>query len=253
MNITSPDNAVVKDICRLQESSKFRKERGLFVAEGLRLCRDAVDASETDICIMTEAFSKQHKADSDYFAEKSNKCISVSDRVMKKMSGTVSPQGIVCVCKIPKIPFEVKKSGKYIALENMSDPSNLGAVARTAEALGIDGIIVSGNGCDRCNPKALRASMGALVRLPVIELCDFANEIKKFGLPLYGCVIDADADDIRNADFSKGGIAVIGNEANGLTEQTKSISRKVTIRMFGPTESFNAATAAAIVMWEMVR
>jgi TrmH family RNA methyltransferase len=116
-----------------------------------------------------------------------------------------------------------------------------------------NGIILSKNGCDPYSPKALRASMGALLRIPVIETEDFCGTLVSSELPLYGCVVDKDADSVTNLDFSKGAIALIGNEANGLSNDAKAISKPVTIKMTGRAESLNAAVAASIVMWEMCR
>lgn len=251
--ITSPDNPAVKEICRLADSSRARREEGLFIAEGLRLCKDAVTSVDIKTAVMTEEFFSKHNKDAKAFSNKAEKTLIVSQKVIKKMSGTQTPQGVICVCKIPACQAKIDKSGKYIALENVADPANLGAVARTAEALGLCGVIVSKNGCDRYNPKALRASMGALMRLPVIELDDFIGQLSALEMPLYACVVHNTAVPISKVDFKGGAVALIGNEANGLTDEAVNIARPVNIPMKGVTESLNAATAAAIVMWEMTR
>lgn len=251
--ITSPDNPAVKEICRLADSSRARREEGLFIAEGLRLCKDALMSVGIKTLVMTQEFFDKHNADAKAFSNKAEKTLIVSQKVIKKMSGTQTPQGVICVCKIPESQFKINKSGKYIALENVADPANLGAVARTAEALGLGGVIVSKNGCDRYNPKALRASMGALMRLPVIELDDFIGQLSALEMPLYACVVHDTAEPISKVDFKGGAVALIGNEANGLTDEAVKIAKPVNIPMKGVTESLNAATAAAIVMWEMTR
>ncbi len=251
--ITSPDNPTVKEICRLADSSRARREEGLFVAEGLRLCNDAVTSVEIKTAVMTDDFISRHKTDAKSISVKAEKTLIVSQKVIKKMSGTQTPQGVICVCKIPECNSQINKTGKYIALENVADPANLGAVARTAEALGLCGVIVSKNGCDRYNPKALRASMGALMRLPVIELDNFTERLSALDMPLYACVVHNSAVSICNIDFTGGAVAIIGNEANGLTDKAINIATPVNIPMKGVTESLNAATAAAIVMWEMMR
>ena len=250
--ITSPDNPAVKEICRLADSSRARRGEGLFIAEGLRLCNDAVLSVAIKTAVMTDDFISKHEACAKAVSNKAEKTLIVSQKV-KKMSGTQTPQGVICVCKIPECHSQINKTGKYIALENVADPANLGAVARTAEALGLCGVIVSKNGCDRYNPKALRASMGALMRLPVIELDNFTKQLSALGIPLYACVVHDSATPICNVDFTGGAIALIGNEANGLTDEAISIATPVNIPMKGVTESLNAATAAAIVMWEMTR
>ena len=151
---------------------------------------------------------------------------------------------------------KIKYNGKYIALEGVSNPSNFGAVIRTAEAVGLDGVIISG-GCDIYNPKSLRASMGSLFRLEVVQsssLPELFEELKKEGMKIYAGVPSADAVKITDADMSGGVICVVGNEGNGLTDEVIAASTcSVTIPMKGRAESLNAASAAAIIIWEMMR
>ena len=131
-----------------------------------------------------------------------------------------------------------------------------GSVARSAEALGIDGIIVCG-GCDMYNPKALRASMGSLLRIPIIAVDDLVETLERAnseGMLTAATVPDENARDITKTDFSAGVIAVIGNEGNGVTEAVKSTAReRITIKMKGEAESLNASVAAVITMWEIMR
>ena len=237
--ITSKTNQIVKDTVKLFSSSKFRNEQGLFVLEGARLCSDILNSNcELVKLLVTENFNR-----------KNSKLVDSLSSVCK------NPQGIFAVCNMKKDVYEVDFDKKYIALENVQDPANLGSVARTAEALGIDGIIISG-GCDIYNPKALRASMGSLLRIKII-FCDNLSEFLKVlngKIKIYATVPYSYAKDIRKCDFSKGAICVIGNEANGVTDEVKENSDcLVTIKMLGLAESLNASTAASITMWEMLR
>ena len=137
----------------------------------------------------------------------------------------------------------------------MNDPSNLGAIARTAEALGLSGLILIGNCCDAYNPKSLRASMGALLRLPTFKFStpdDFNSECKAQNMRLIGSVVRGQSVEIKSFDFKTGDIVVIGNEANGMTDELVSMCDNcVTIEIKGRAESFNAAVAASIIMWEL--
>jgi len=252
--ITSRDNSLIKLVSQLNNSGRSRKEHGLFVIEGLRLCRDAAENGFgfTHLLVSQTAMDK-YGSDIDYLYEKAERAYLLSDSVFDKISDTKSPQGIICLVKKEEKQYEICKKGRYIALENISDPSNLGAVARTAEALGIDGIILSDNGCDPFAPKSLRASMGALLRLPVIICEDFVSVLGGSGLELYACVLAPDARSLTDVSFSDGCAALIGNEANGLTDEAIAICNPITIKMAGRAESLNAAVAASIVMWEMQR
>ena len=145
----------------------------------------------------------------------------------------------------------------YIALENMQDPSNLGAVARTAEALGISGIIISKGSVDPYSPKAQRAAMGSLLRLPVIVADNFSEQMKELkakGMTLFATTItDADMN-LGTFKFPSGSVVMIGNEGKGLSGEAISLAdKKVTIVMSGRNESLNASVAASLFMWEMTK
>ena len=150
---------------------------------------------------------------------------------------------------------EINAEGKYLALENTQDPANLGAMARTAEALGIDGLIVSSVGCDPYSPKAQRAAMGSLLRLPVIKADNFTEYLtglKGRGMRLYAAVLYGNDTLLGDHPFGSGSIVMIGNEGNGLTAGAAALAdERLKIPMKGRAESLNAATAAAIILWKM--
>ncbi len=250
--ITSKDNAQIKHIAKLQSSARERHNTGLFVAEGLRICDDcANNGIEIKTLVIKKSYLEKQGEKLNGYIAKASETILVSDEIFSKIADTKTPQGILSVGKIPLNKVEkIKSNGKYVALENIADPSNLGAIARTAEAIGIDGIIVSADGCDPYSPKVLRSSMGTVLRMDIIVADDFVNCLKGSGLKLYGCVVKG-GKDIRKVSFPCGSAVIIGNEANGLTEATKQISENITIPMQGFAESLNAAAAAAIAMWEL--
>lgn len=254
--ITSRENPLIKLVAALQVSSEKRKRNGLFVLEGLRICKDACDNGiKFDKLIVSDAAAEKYAADTEKFSLISDECYKIPDSLFKKISDTKTPQGIIAVAKMPVTgSCGIDKNGKYIALENVSDPSNLGAVSRTADALGVNGIILSSDGCDPYSPKALRASMGTLLRVPVFVTESFAETLKSTGLKRYACVVDKTAESIKEQSFENGSVVMIGNEANGLTDSAKqSADVLVTIPMTGRAESLNAAAAAAIAMWEMMK
>lgn len=254
--ITSRENSLIKLASALQTSAARRRENGLFTLEGLRLCRDAAENGiRFDKLIVSDTAFLKYSGEVAVFSQNAGECYQVPDSLFAKIADTKNPQGILAVCKMPdSAPRDIRLSGRYIALENTADPANLGAVARTAEALGVDGIILSQNGCDPYSPKALRASMGTLLRMPLFLLRDFVSELCATGLHTYACVVDADAAALQNQQFSDGSVLIIGNEANGLTDEMKNAAEKrITIPMNGRAESLNAAAAAAIAIWEMMK
>ena len=254
--ITSRENSLIKLVSFLQTSAKKRRENGLFVLEGLRICLDATENSiRFDKLIVSETAASKYGDTVNSFALNADEGFIIPDSLFLKISDTKSPQGIIAICKIQdRKSSEINPRGRYVALENVADPANLGAVSRTAEALGASGLILSSDGCDPYSPKALRASMGTLLRVPVFIFDDFASDLKNTGLKSYACVVDKNAESIKEQSFNDGSVVIIGNEANGITEETKAAAdRLVTIPMRGRAESLNAAAAAAIAIWEMMK
>ena len=254
--ITAKDNQLIKLITLLQKSGKARKENGLFVLEGLRICKDAAqNGVRFDTLVLSESVYLKTPEDMSLLCGNAQKGVKVSDSLFKKISDTASPQGIIAVCPIPGPSREINSQGRYVALENVSDPTNVGAVARTAEALGVDGMIISGDSCDVYSPKVLRASMGTLLRLPVYFCDDVTAYLSDNSLRGFACVAESNADcRFGEFAFSDGDVVIIGNEANGLSAHTKENSFKtVNISMKGKAESLNAAAAAAIAMWELIK
>ncbi len=232
----------------------------MFFIEGARLCSDAALSSvEIKELYVTESATIKY---SDYVRlveNKAERCFIVSEEVAEKLGDTKNPQGVFCVCKMLDKNInigKIKYNGKYIALENVSNPSNFGAVVRTAEAVGLDGVIVSG-GCDIYNPKSQRAAMGSLFRLNIVEaddLPEFLKNLVENGMAVYAGVPDSNAEKITEVDMKNGVVTIIGNEGNGISDATKNAATKlVTIPMQGRAESLNAAAAASIMIWEMMR
>lgn len=258
--ISSKNNERIKQVHRLVASSSERADMGLFVLEGLRLCRDAAQNGviATELYFTEYALSKFHD-DVELMIAKSVNAFCVTDDVFKKMSATDSAQGVCAVYSTDVLKTDTvpSKTGRYIACENVADPGNLGAISRTAEALGLNGMILLGHCCDRLNPKALRASMGALMRLPVIENSDAVKSViamQEQGMRVFASVVTADAAAVGEITFTDGDVIIIGNEANGMTEETAAVcNERITIPIKGRAESFNAASAASILMWELAR
>lgn len=256
--IDSTSNVKIKHAAKLATSSKYRKENGEFFLEGLRLCFDAVNGGiKTESVFFTEKAYEKSKSLIDSMILLSDNAYTISQSVCAKLSQTQTSQGVFAVCKMRSHSDEneIDFSKKYIALDNVQNPDNLGAISRTAEALGVCGIILE-SGCDIYNPKAQRASMGSLLRLPVVKtqsLSKTVSTLAKGGMKVYATTPDSTALDITKADMNGGTVLVIGNEANGVSDEVFDVCQKVTIQMKGRAESLNAAMAAAISMWEMVK
>lgn len=253
IQIAAKENPLIKLIRDIQSSARARRKNNLFALEGVRICKDALENGIIfDKLIFTNTALEKYGVDIDNFCNNSDKCINIPDRLFLKISDTNSPQGVIALAKIPENK-KISQKGKFIAFENLQDPSNLGAASRTAEALGITGIILSG-GCDPYSPKALRSSMGTLLRMPVIITDDIIEFARINNLRTFACVPQKEAESISDIEFTDGDMLIIGNEGNGLSEKVKFSSyKKITIPMKGTAESLNAAVAAAIAMWEIMK
>lgn len=257
--IKSRDNPLVKQIAKLNKSSKYRRESGLFIAEGCRLVNDAVKSGcNIEFFVFSESAVKNYNA----LFESANKITDrvhiFSDALFAHICDTKSPQGVLAAVKLldKKCLFDkIKNDGKLIALENLQDPGNLGTVFRTAEALGIDGIVMTKDCCDIYSPKVVRSTMGAVFRMPFAVVDSIAEFLKKNkNIKSYAAVVNTESRKITEVNFDFPCVCVIGNEGNGLKAETvNSCDYAVTIPMTGRAESLNASVAASIIMWEMMK
>ncbi len=253
--ITSKNNTLIKDTKKLFTSSKARAEAKRFVLEGARLCFDVLNSVyEGESVLCTEEIMSKYPDKVNALVNACDNAYLITDEIAQRLTDTKSPQGIFLVVKMKSISNAV--GDKIIALDNVQDPSNVGAVIRSAEALGIDSVIVGG-GCDIYNPKAIRATMGSLLRMNIVKtdnLLEYIKRLEADGYNAYATVPDANARRITDVDFSQKTVCVIGNEANGVSQEVKAVcSSLITIPMLGRAESLNAGVAASITMWEMLR
>lgn len=260
--ISSRDNPQVKEYLKLSCNKKARKESGRFVLEGARLCAEILkERSELLEKVFITDSGKARYSDICSLFESNfpDRIRYISDSVGKALASTEGTQGIFAVCRVlDKISLssKINNGGKYIVLHHIQDPGNLGTVIRTADALGIDAVILCGC-CDLYNPKTIRSTMGSFFRLPIIEEAsetDIFEALENVGVNSYAAALASDSLPITSCDFSGGGAVWIGNEGNGLTaEVISSCKEKLIIPMKGTIDSFNAAMAACIIMWEMTK
>lgn len=258
--IESKANSQIKRIQRIQKSARFRRQERCFVAEGWKLTKEALRRHMVQAVYISENAKREwQKCKESENAAMSVPVEVVSDKVFEELSDTVTPQGVLSVVTMPVYERTQLTSGAQAALlclEDIQDPGNMGTMIRTAEGAGMTGIVVSGGCVDLFNPKVVRAAMGALFRMPFYlcgNMTEEAEKLHKEGFTLYaahlrGSVLYTEAD-----YAGKTGI-LIGNEANGLSEEvSRQADCKVRIPMEGELESLNAAVSAALFMYEIHR
>jgi len=257
--LSSRDNSLIKDYLKLSAQKSHRRRSGRCALEGLRLIRDALQSGvRIENAFFTHEALSKHAGLLPLFKKAGASVYEISEPLAAAISDTDTTQGLLCTAYIPQSslsPDNTDTGGCYAALENIQDPGNLGAILRTAEALGFDGIFLSPACVDVYSPKVLRASMGAVFRLPICET-PLPLALKKLGgagIKTYAA-LSWGGEDLLAQDLSGGVAVAIGNEGAGLTAECAAVCLKsVTIKMRGRAESFNAAAAAAIIMWETVK
>lgn len=261
MQILSRDNPKVKQYIKLRDKKSARESEGLFVLEGARIIADAIKEEVALTSAFVTDFARERYPDVCYDLESvmGNACFSISEEVSQKLCGTVNPQGIYAIAvRLDKSPpvDKIVYGEKYLILNSLQDPGNVGTILRAADAVGISGVYLC-NSCDIYNPKLVRSTMGSLFRVPMTDRLSYSETIELFrrsGMPTYAAVVDSDAESLREFDFPKSCAAVIGNEGNGLSVADSAMcDGRITIKMSGTIESLNAASAAAIILWELCK
>ena len=256
--ITSKDNPTVKLYQKLSSSKKERLQYGLFVLEGLRIVTDALreDSGITQL-ILTEKAMERFGDELLQADLRNTRTIVISNELGNRIASTDSPQGVFAVCRIPvqrRVKDILREGGKYLVLFGLQDPGNVGMMIRTADALGIDGVIMSGS-CDLYSPKVIRSTMGSVFRMRIAAENDadtLFSELEAAGAVTSAAVIDKDAQPVTECSFGGTQAVFIGNEGNGLPDNVaQRCTRRIIIPMHGNINSLNAAMAAGILMWEL--
>lgn len=256
--ITSTANAQVKVVVQLQKKAKERDAKQLFVIEGRKLFEEIRRDAPTHLekTYVTEEFLQQYEksgllAGVDYET--------VSPEVMQVMAETMTPQGILALVRMPRYTLASmleKEDALLVLLEELRDPGNLGTIMRTAEGAGATGIVLSRGSVDMYNPKVIRSTMGAIFRMPFVyveDFCETLQELQREGVTLYAAHLHGKNFYEVESYAGKTGL-LIGNEANGLTEEASACADKlIKIPMEGKVESLNAAVATAILLYEVYR
>ncbi len=252
--ITSTANAQIKNIINLMKKSGERKNRGLFVIEGIRMFQELPKERIIKI-YASESFAYDNKE-----LMQSYEFEMVADKVFAQMSDTRTPQGIMALVSMKE--YSVKelmpdnRVPLIVVLENIQDPGNLGTIMRTAEGAGATGIIMSHNTVDIYNPKTIRSTMGSLFRMPFIytdSITDTVCELKKHKITTFAAHLGG-TNNYYSENMTVPAAILIGNEGNGLTKElTSQADVLVKIPMEGQLESLNAAISTAILLYETKR
>lgn len=256
--VTSKDNRWVKECRRLLTQRKARKETGLFVAEGARLCQEAARCGLViPRLLVTQSALDRYPALLAPVREAAQEVLGISEELAAGLGDTKTPQGVFALCQMPvQPPLSFIPQGRYLLLESIQDPVNLGTIIRTADAFGATALVLSPDVTDCYGPRVLRGAMGSVFRIPIFytALDKTLETLHSMDMPVYAATLEQGSVPVqRLRQLHPGGIAVaVGNEGAGLQPQTVArCGRTVHIPMGGDTESLNAAVAASIILWEV--
>ncbi|MBR3680225.1 MAG: RNA methyltransferase [Oscillospiraceae bacterium] len=250
-------NKTLHTFTHLNRSRSYREKCGLFAMEGYRLVLDAIGCgAELSAILLSETAQKTYGAEIAAAAPNVRRLL-VSDALAKEIADTDTAQGVFAIAKMrQELEALPQTKSRCLLLHCLQDPANLGAILRTADALGTDGVYLY-QCCDLYNPKTVRSTMGALFRVPIRRIRnmdEFFGHCRNIQLPTCAAVVDRDAKPLQKYDFSGGAVVMIGNEGNGLPrEVSDACTAKLTIPMSAQANSLNAAMAAGLFLWEMTR
>ncbi len=245
--LTSRKNPVIRQLRALGRERTARAEEGLFVGDGEKLLREAIQCgAEIDTVLWTETSAMDvPNAKHQYTAP---------PELVEYVSALAHSPGPVFTIRMHPRPIP-EALRRVIVLEKVQDPGNVGTVLRTANALGMDAVLLTGNCADLYSPKTVRSTMGAIFRMPVLEctLEEMKVLLNQHDLPLYGAALSEAARDLRMVRLDRAAVA-IGSEGQGLSRELLALcDGEIIIPMRPESESLNAAVAASVVMWEMAR
>lgn len=251
--ITSSANNQVKRVMQLNRKAKERKKQQIFVAEGWKMFQEA-PRNWLERVFVGENSWKEHKellTGVDYEV--------VEEKIFAQMSDTMTPQGVLCLVRMPSYTEKDVVRGERplcLVLEDLQDPGNVGTILRTAEGAGVTGLILTKNTVDLFNPKTIRSTMGSIYRMPFVYLDEMEGILSVFrekGIRTYAAHLKGNAS-YEEEDYTGGTAFLIGNEGNGLSaELAGRADRLIRIPMEGEVESLNAAVASSILMYEAGR
>jgi TrmH family RNA methyltransferase len=252
--ITSPQNPKLKLVRALMGRAKERRAESAFVAEGVRLIEEAVNANwPFRFVLFDETLSERGKSQVEGLRSRGVECDEIPSSLMKSLSDTETSQGILAVLQFTNLPIPNAPTFLLVP-DSIRDPGNLGTLIRSADAAGVDAVLIPPETTDPFAPKVVRAGMGAHFRLPIVSMG--WEEIQRISESANQRVMVADmeGESCWEVDLRQPLALIVGGEAEGASASAKELaSQRIKIPMAGKAESLNAAVAGSVLMFEVMR
>lgn len=257
--ITSTQNPLIKELFQIQEKSRIRRQKNVFLIEGVREIKLALQGGYQleKILVNTDIISLSQVQG--IISAQSIDLIEVSNLVYQKLAFRSSTEGVIAVAKSKDLHIsKLQKNTKnplFIVAEAPEKPGNIGALLRTADAAGVDAVIIANPKTDMYNPNIIRSSVGCLFTTPIgvgttSEIIDFLNKHK---VSIYTTSLEASIP-YHSVDYQKASAIVMGTEATGVSEEWLfNSSQNIIIPMFGKVDSMNLSVSAAVIIFEAIR
>lgn len=252
--ITSNQNSKIKLVRALLGRAKERREAGMFVVEGVRLVEEAVKGDwRFETVLFDESLSERGKSQVASLKSKGIEVEEISTDLMKSLSETETPQGILAILQFSQLP--IPNNLNFILIpDQIRDPGNLGTLLRSAAATGVQAVLIPPETTDAFAPKVLRAGMGAHFRVPIREMGweEIHDVCKLAGLQVL--IADMNGKSCWETDLHQPLALIVGGEAEGASDEARKLEHeRISIPMAGDVESLNAGVAGSVLMFEVVR
>ncbi len=257
VEITSRQNAALKHLARLGREKKYRRTTGEMLCEGSKMLYEALASGAQVKTVLTRQKGREDCSALLGQAEQQGAALyTAPEHLFLQASEVETPQDVIFSCVQPRWT-QAALAGKrqVLLLDGLQDPGNLGTILRTAEAFALDAVVLCEGCADLFSPKVVRSTMGAVFRLPCVQLAleEAVRTLRQAGLAIYATALHQDSVPLGGVPLQNAAV-IIGSEGRGVTEQALALSdRRVIIPMSGRAESLNAGVAAAIVIYEMTK
>lgn len=248
--ITSRTNPLMSRVRKLRDDRKTRRKEGLFLCDGVKMLEEAIHwNAPIETVILSEDIADTPVPDG-------VRTVIVPGELMRSISPMEAPQGTLFLVRTPELtPPEKLEGSRYLILDGLQDPGNVGTILRTADAFGCDGLLLTNHCADLFNPKTVRSTMGAIFRTPVWEIGadELPELLRRSDLALAATALRDDTVSLPDANLNRTAV-IIGSEGSGVSAGLLSqCESTIRIPMEPTCESLNAAAAAAVVLWELYR
>ncbi len=240
--ITSLTNSIIKDACLLQQK-KYRQEQKCFLVEGYHLVEEAAKVGLLNAVFGTNIDDLQYDDIPSYL---------VTEPIIAKLATTLNPQPIIGIVKMPN--YQEQDFQHYLVLDDVNDPGNLGTIIRTSAALGVEAILISTTSADVYNEKVIRATQGAIFKIPIIrtELEMAIQKLKERSIEIIVTSL-TDSIELTKVQPLPAFALVMGNEAHGVSDSIRKLAdKKVCIPMHNEVESLNVGIATGIILYQLL-